>query len=97
MYIKEGEKMTQIMISKWGNSLGFRIPANIVKELKLKDGDRLTIKEAENSFIVSKANSSVEEILCNFYGKNIDEILAMNIKEENPELDWGNDVGKEII
>ena len=30
-----------IKISKWGNSLALRIPASFIKEIKLKDGDRV--------------------------------------------------------
>lgn len=98
MYINRGIHMAETIISKWGNSLGFRIPNSIVKSLKLKEGDKLSIKEFENSFSVSKkTNNTVEEILCNFYGKSIDEILKMNIKDSEEELDWGIDVGSEVI
>ena len=56
--------MTEITISKWGNSLGFRIPSNIVKSLNLKEGGKLAIKEFENSFSLSKkVNSTVEDVL----------------------------------
>jgi antitoxin MazE len=30
-----------IQISKWGNSLALRIPASFIKEIKLKDGDKV--------------------------------------------------------
>jgi antitoxin MazE len=30
-----------IQISKWGNSLALRIPAAFIKEIQLKDGDRV--------------------------------------------------------
>lgn len=30
-----------IQISKWGNSLALRIPAAFIKEIHLKDGDRV--------------------------------------------------------
>lgn len=31
-------------VSKWGNSLAVRIPAEIVEELGLKEGDEVTIE-----------------------------------------------------
>lgn len=90
--------MTEVMISKWGNSLGFRIPSNIVKSLKLKEGDKLAIKELENSFnAIKKTNNSVEDVLCNFYGKSIEEIIDMKIVDSEGELDWGGDAGLEVI
>ena len=30
-----------IQISKWGNSLALRIPAAFIKEIQLKDGDKV--------------------------------------------------------
>lgn len=90
--------MTEITLSKWGNSLGFRVPSNIVKNLKLKEGDILTIKESENSFSVNKKEkNSVEDVLCAFYGKPINEILAMKIVDLQDEINWGENVGTEII
>lgn len=90
--------MAEVMISKWGNSLGFRIPSNIVKSLKLKEGDKLSLKELENSFnVTKKTNNSVEDVLCNFYGKSIDEIIDMKIVDYEGELDWGDDIGFEVI
>lgn len=90
--------MTEVMISKWGNSLGFRIPSNIVKSLKLKEGDKLALKEFENSFnVIKKTNNTVEDVLCSFYGKSIDEILDMKIVDNEGELDWGDDIGSEVI
>lgn len=90
--------MTEVMISKWGNSLGFRIPRNIVKSLKLKEGDKLSIKEFENSFNVTKKTySTVEDVLCHFYGKNIEEIIDMKIVDDEGELNWGDDIGFEVI
>ena len=90
--------MIEVTISKWGNSLGFRIPNSIVKSLKLKEGEKMSLKEFENSFnAIKKTNNTVEDVLCDFYGKNIDEILNMNIVDDEGELEWGNDFGHEVI
>ena len=35
-----------MQVSKWGNSLAIRIPAEVVKELKLKEGDRVEVSTA---------------------------------------------------
>lgn len=34
--------MEQYKVAKWGNSLAIRIPSRIVRELGLKEGDRVT-------------------------------------------------------
>lgn len=33
-----------MQVSKWGNSLAVRLPAALVEELKLKEGDHVQIK-----------------------------------------------------
>ena len=33
-----------MQVSKWGNSLAIRIPAQLVETLKLKEGDEIEIK-----------------------------------------------------
>jgi antitoxin MazE len=32
-----------MQVSKWGNSLAIRLPASVVRELQLKDGDHVEI------------------------------------------------------
>ena len=34
--------MEEFKVSRWGNSLAIRLPASVVKELDLKEGDLLT-------------------------------------------------------
>jgi antitoxin MazE len=35
-------------VAKWGNSLAVRLPASVVEELALKEGDDLTMRVSEN-------------------------------------------------
>lgn len=37
-----------MLISKWGNSLAVRIPADVVRELGLKEGDSIELRRAED-------------------------------------------------
>ncbi|QWD59387.1 AbrB/MazE/SpoVT family DNA-binding domain-containing protein [Polynucleobacter sp. MWH-UH35A] len=43
-----------IRISKWGNSLALRIPAAIIKEIKLKEGDKVEATLSSDGSIVIK-------------------------------------------
>lgn len=93
-----GYTMNNVVISKWGNSLGLRIPSNIVKNLNLKEGETLIINEHKDSFSIKKKSiNTVEDVLCDFYGKDIDEIMSMNIVDDQEEMYWGDDVGSEVI
>jgi antitoxin MazE len=37
-----------MLVSKWGNSLAVRIPADVVRELGLKEGDSIDLRRAED-------------------------------------------------
>ena len=75
-------------IQKWGNSQGIRIPKKMLETLDLKVNDSISIEEGENCLKIKK----VEEKL-----SNIDK-LFLNYEDEYEkiDLDWDNEVGKEI-
>ena len=81
--------MTEVSkIQKWGNSQGIRIPKKMLETLDLKVNDSISIEEGENCLKIKK----VEEKL-----SNIDK-LFLNYEDEYEkiDLDWDNEVGKEI-
>ena len=41
-----------IQISKWGNSLALRIPAAFIKEIQLKDGDKVEATLSKNGTLI---------------------------------------------
>jgi antitoxin component of MazEF toxin-antitoxin module len=43
----ERDNMSTVTLTKWGNSIGIRIPANIIKEARLHHGESLTISVNE--------------------------------------------------
>lgn len=51
-----------MQISKWGNSLAVRLPADLVRELGLKEGDRIELHPDVRGLAVSRAERP-EEIL----------------------------------
>mgnify|MGYP000079736826 FL=1 len=75
-------------IQKWGNSQGIRIPKKMLETLDLKVNDSISIEEGENCLKIKK----VEEKLSNI------EKLFLNYEDEYEkiDLDWDNEVGKEI-
>ena len=74
-------------LQKWGNSLGVRLPKEVVKKAKLKDGKSVSVKNFGDSIIIT-LSSKVE---------TLDGLLSQ-IKPENihDEVDWGTPVGNEI-
>ena len=60
------------IVKKWGNSLGIRIPNLIVKELSLKDGSSVDIKDKKGEIIIKpKEKNRLSEILSKINEKNI--------------------------
>lgn len=82
-----------ITISKWGNSLGIRIPSKIADSLDLHAGDQVTC-EVKNSGLFVRKEKSTAQIFAEFYGKPFDQITQEDIGSGS-ELDWGDDVGGE--
>ena len=47
----------EAVIKKWGNSLGIRIPNLIIRELSLKEGSFVDIKDKGNEIIIKPKNN----------------------------------------
>jgi antitoxin MazE len=74
----------ETVVKKWGNSLGIRIPNNIAKGLKLKDGSSVEIEDNNGQIIISPKKYNLSEML--------DKIEKENI---HPEYNTGKIKGKE--
>ena len=63
-----------MQIAKWGNSLAVRIPADVARELNLKEGDEVTIRALDGGALAviteqqrrSEAASRLREIADKF-------------------------------
>jgi antitoxin MazE len=66
------EEKVETIVRKWGNSLGIRIPNTIARELSLKDGSFVDIKDKGNEIIIKpKEKNKLPEILNKINEKNI--------------------------
>ena len=78
----------EIILQKWGNSDGIRIPSALVKSLNLKTNDKLDIVQDEDKIIITKSKNkkiSLKERFKMYNGDN----LSKNFK-------WDEARGKEI-
>lgn len=75
-----------IKIARWGNSLGIRIPKQIVDQAQLNEGDEIEISSEENKLILTpqKKKYTLEELLD-----------GMSERHLHSEVDWGEPVGQE--
>jgi antitoxin MazE len=51
-----------MQIAKWGNSLAVRLPAQLVRELGLREGDRVELRPDEGGLALSR-EPRPEEVL----------------------------------
>ena len=73
-------------VSRWGNSLGIRIPKHLAQAIQLQEGDEIEISQEENRLILTpnKKKYTLEQLL--------DGISAEHL---HSEVDWGEPIGNE--
>ena len=80
----------RIRVSKWGNSLGIRVPKSVVEDLGLSEGSAVEIEPRDGEYIIRPAHRAAIE------RQNLEEILTRMESSAKPrELAWGSDVGAE--
>ena len=50
-----------MIVSKWGNSLAIRLPAQVVEYLKLKEGDDIEIQATDKKHFQVRKKPSLED------------------------------------
>lgn len=78
----------QIRLSKWGNSLGLRIPKSVTTQLGLVEGAQLEITTEDNRIVISRPRPSyrIADLVADLTHSNLSEAF-----------DWGPDEGRERV
>ena len=85
--------MSHATIGKWGKSLGVRLPAEAARALGLDVGSEVEIVAVDREIVMRPVARP----------KSLRDLLAGKTPEEwreiyrGSEVDWGPDVGREII
>lgn len=87
--------MTQVQVSKWGNSSGIRLPKAVLDELGLKQGQsvQLTVKDGKG-IIEPVQPARPKKITLEWI---ISETIRLGPENAPETVEWGPDVGDEII
>ncbi len=83
------------LLSKWGNSIGIRIPALVAESLGLNVGDSVAFELKDGGLFMKKKQSTAQMFEA-FYNKPFSEITVNDLGPAY-HIDWGEDVGGEII
>ncbi|KKW13028.1 MAG: hypothetical protein UY50_C0001G0020 [Parcubacteria group bacterium GW2011_GWA2_49_9] len=78
-------------VTKWGNSLALRIPHELAKKYRFRDGAKVAFTETQKGVLVSAVVETTRRL------PTLREAMANFIPEMMERVDWGSDVGKEII
>jgi antitoxin MazE len=76
-------------VSRWGNSLAVRIPSGTVKEMRLAEGDHLSVDLASDGGIVlrsARRRYTLREL-----------VSAITPANRHDETDWGGAEGYVIL
>lgn len=79
----------QIIVRKWGNSLGVRIPPAIREDLKLTENSRLQFKKTQDGWVLQPVPQ-----LPVFHMHDL--VAAITPENLHTEFDEGKPVGKEV-
>ena len=78
----------QVQISKWGNSLGVRVPKDVAAKLGLTEGSRVDVSIEGNRLVISTKRPVY----------TLDELLVgMTPESMCNAFEWGPDTGREIV
>jgi antitoxin component of MazEF toxin-antitoxin module len=83
--------MTQIIIKKWGNSLGVRIPKSVLAENNLQEGTSLVIHSKNGKIILEPQKRKVREgwaEAAQAEQKNGDDRMMMDFPNEFDQEEW---------
>lgn len=79
----------QIKITQWGNAKAVRIPDNVVEQLKLENGDKLSVTIKNGAIVLTPLTKKPTNIHELFDGWVDDGV-------RDAEVDWGKPIGKKF-
>ena len=78
----------KVQVSRWGNSLGVRIPKDIADRAGLRAGARVDIETQDDRIVIAPARPRYR----------LEELLqGMTPEAMRQAFDWGPDLGREAI
>lgn len=85
--------MTRVTINKWGDDPAVRLPGDVVPSSPLQNGARVDIFAAGRDVVIRQPDAEAE-VATWINGKSRDEWHA---EYSAAAIDWGLDVGKEVV
>ena len=83
-------------VSKWGNSLGIRIPSAFAKELELEDGIFVDIELTGNKMIISTQGQDLSKLKEFSSEIDLNKMSKKVTKKNRPQFNDNEALGEEI-
>jgi len=84
--------MSEQSVLKWGNSLAFRIPAAIAKQMALSEGEQVEFRLDGEKLVIEKS-----EEVSPFKHSDLIKALKQAKRQRVGNVDFGAPRGKEIL
>ena len=78
----------EVVLARWGNSLGLRIPKDIASRTGLREGARVDIEAQGDRIVITPARRRYELA---------DLLQGVTPQAMREAFDWGPDTGREIV
>lgn len=78
----------QVVVSKWGNSLGLRLPRALTAEIGVSEGQKVDIRAADGRLIVEPVRRTYT------WAEMLENATPQAMREA---FDWGDDLGRERV
>jgi antitoxin MazE len=78
----------QVQLSKWGNSLGLRLPRALAQQIGVREGQRVHVIADGGRLIIEPVSRAwrLEDLL-----------VGMTPEAMHEAFDWGDDRGREVV
>ena len=83
----------QVRVSRWGNSLAVRLPKPVAEDLRLEEGQPVQVEVEDGSVRLTPVKQRKYPTLAEM----VAEMERIGAENEPPTVDWGPDVGAEVI
>ncbi|MDB5484032.1 MAG: AbrB/MazE/SpoVT family DNA-binding protein [Caulobacteraceae bacterium] len=77
-----------VQLSKWGNSLGLRLPRALARQIGVREGQRVDVTTDGTRLIIEPVTRAwrLEDLL-----------VGMTPEAMHEAFDWGDDRGREVV
>jgi antitoxin MazE len=97
IHCRSEEVFVKSKIARWGNSLALRLPADVVREFGLKEGQLVEIDPEKPNLRIRTERPMVEGVPVYTLEEMVAEMDRFGPENEPEMVDWGPDRGSEII